>query len=373
VTRVLLVTGSGGAGRSTVAAATALAPAEKGLRTLLLHADGPGPSVPEATTRGVDVLGDGTDTLVRIQDRLGGLLTTAGVEPLEPDEATLLPGAADLFALRALAREARSGDWDVIVADLPAVDRTTVLLALPESLGRHLDRLLPVERQAARSLRPMLAALAGVPMPDEKVFAAARTAGALLGDVREVLDSPLTSVRLVLRPDTTSVEEARRAAGALSLYGQVVSDVVVNGLLPAQSEDPWLQKRAAGQRAAVTSLEDLFGAVVEVPAQVEDITVAETADFLPAVSDFVDRGDPEVERDGEQFVLVLPLPGVVRTELDLLRRGDELIVTVGPHRRLLPLPSALRRCDITGAGLRDGALRVRFTPDPAVWPRRRRD
>ncbi|CAM5459672.1 hypothetical protein SANTM175S_06990 [Streptomyces antimycoticus] len=66
----------------------------------------------------------------------------------------------------------------------------------------------------------------------------------------------------------------------------------------------------------------------------------------------------------------LPLPGADRDGLGLVRRGDELIVTVGPFHRVLPLPSALRRCTVSGAGLRDGWLQVRFTPDPDLWPKR---
>ncbi|MER6982284.1 ArsA family ATPase, partial [Streptomyces carpinensis] len=82
---------------------------------------------------------------------------------------------------------------------------------------------------------------------------------------------------------------------------------------------------------------------------------------------------PVTDRLAEDGVLVwhIPLPGAVRDELDLVRRGDELLLTAGPFRRIVPLPSALCRCTVDGAALRDGELRIRFAPDPTLWPRER--
>ncbi|NUU21270.1 MAG: hypothetical protein HOV68_07110, partial [Streptomycetaceae bacterium] len=218
-----------------------------------------------------------------------GLLALVGVDPLDPEEITTVPGAADALALRVLARHVaagRSGDaaadeaadgdassdgllgadessvgassadppvppprgsssgaaeppWDVIVVDLPPVDRAALALALPESLARYLDRLLPVERQAARALRPMLAVVAGLPMPDEWLYATARRVIAELHAIRSLLEAPATSVRLVTRAGAVAAATDRRAASALALYRRTVDDVLVNavphgGALPAE-------------------------------------------------------------------------------------------------------------------------------------------
>ncbi|MDI2126122.1 ArsA family ATPase [Yinghuangia seranimata] len=302
-----------------------------------------------------------------VQEQLRGLLALVGVDPLDAEEITAVPGAADALALRALARHAGSGEWDLIVVDLPPVDRTALALALPESLARYLDRLLPVERQAARSLRPVLAAVAGLPMPDEWVYDTARRVIAELDAIRAVVDGPDTAVRLVTRAGTVAAAADRRAASALALYGRRVDDVVVNGGHFGGEVPP----------ERVAALGELFpsAAVTAVPAlDTEPVGLAALLAFAAALPPTGEGGARPadgfaVEQDGDRLILVVPLPGADRGDLDLLRRGDELVVTVGAYRRLIPLPSALRRCTIEGAGLRAGTLRVRFVPDPAVWMR----
>lgn len=440
MTRVVLVTGAGGAGRTTVAAATAAASARGGARTLLLGADGtadldtvlgaalgsePEEIAPDLHAARVVVRDELEREVLRLQGRFGGLLAMIGVDPLEPEEITAVPGAADALALRVLARHlgtvpvadqepfpagefggtpgpgsAAAGEteptgpgapapgtsaheeaapdvsWDLVVVDLPPVERAAAMLAGPESLARYLDRLLPVERQAARALRPVLAAFAGVPMPDDRLFETARAGIAELDAVRGVLEAPTTTVRLVTRAGAVAAAADRRAATALALHRRRVDDVIVNSA-PYAGVSP----HAADERAE--ALRELFPeAEVAVPAAADDEPIGAEAlvafaETLPPVRGYeipavLDAGaEPfEVESDGERLVLVVPLPGAERGDLDLLRRGDELIVTVGAYRRLLPLPSALRRCVIEGAGLRGGALRVRFVPDPGVWMRR---
>ncbi|WP_436773948.1 ArsA family ATPase [Yinghuangia sp. YIM S09857] len=410
MTRVVLVTGLGGAGRTTVAAATAVAEARAGRRTLLLAADGtadadtvlglplgldPAEVEPGLYAARVAVREEFEREFLLVQEQLGGILALFGVDPLDPEEIAAVPGATDALALRVLARHVRAADdaaaFDLVVVDMPPAEQAVLALALPETLARYLDRLLPVERQAARGLAPILAVAAGVPMPDEWVYATARRVIAELDAVRAVLDGPGTSVRFVTRPGRVAAAADRRAASALALYGRPVGDVVVNGLAEGGT---LAHDRAAALRALFPDAETAAVAVGEDEPLGAD-ALAGFAETLPrlvdpsaAAGDAVgDRGgsvsagaeregaaEPEagfeVEADGDRLVLLVPLPGAERGELDLLRRGDELIVTVGAYRRMLPLPSALRRCTIEGAGLRGGVLRVRFVPDPAVWMRR---
>ncbi|MGW0664914.1 ArsA family ATPase [Streptodolium elevatio] len=436
MTRVLLVTGLGGAGRTTVAAATAVAAARTGRRTLFLAADGTadadivlglalGPDPVEVEpglyAARVAVREEFEREFLAVQEQLGGILALFGVDPLDPEEITAVPGAVDALTLRVLARYVRvpgerrgaaygsaagdgpedepaAGDepvgddgsaaFDLVVVDLPPAEQAVLALALPETLSRYLDRLLPVERQAARGLAPILAVAAGVPMPDEWLYATARRVIAELDAIRAVLDGPETTVRFVTRPGTVAAAADRRAASALALYGRTVGDVVVNGLAEggALARDRTAALRGlfpGAEIAAVAGGEgepigaDALAGFAETLPRLPDRRPGDAAEAAPGRADApADSAAPgadgrfDIEADGDRLVLVVPLPGAERGELDLLRRGDELIVTVGAHRRMLPLPSALRRCTIEGAGLRGGVLRVRFVPDPAVWMRR---
>ncbi|WP_340562117.1 ArsA family ATPase [Streptomyces sp. GSL17-111] len=389
--RTVLVTGTGGAGRSTVAAATALAAAREGRRTVLI---GPEP-LPEAL-HAVDGLRhvrlDAARTFrsaaLDLQSRGKAALDFLGASALEEDELTEPPGAAAftlLHTLRALHDgddgdgEGAGGGWDVLVADLPPVADALAQLALPEQLARYLDRLLPPQRQAARALRPMLAQLAGVPAPADRLYdTAARWQDALAG-VREVLAAPGTSVQLVVGAEAGTPAAVAEARAGLALYGVPLDAVTVNRMLPAASPDPFLAALSGGQREVVGELRAALGPVPlrELPWRPGAPRTPEELAALgvPAPASAPGpRPVPRVEdrRDAEdELVWRLPLPGAVRERLDLVRRGDEVIVTVGPCRRALPLDGALARCTVVGARLADGELAVRFRPDPALWPRGR--
>ncbi|ASQ94119.1 ArsA-related P-loop ATPase [Streptomyces sp. 11-1-2] len=433
--RTVLVTGTGGAGRTTVAAATALAAAREGQRTLLLTADPDGTpeallgiralrsapgrsadrlpwSVPVELAPGVWAARIITDEwfrseLTALQDRGHGLLDLLGATPLDGEELTPLPGVESLALLRALraAQTAPPGTgWDVLVVDMPPAPDTVALLALPEQLRRYLRRLLPAERQAARALRPMLAQLAGVPMPAQKLYETAERWERELAAVQGVIESEATTVRLVVEPGPLADRALRTARAGLALHGCRVEAVIANRLLPTGTSDPWLAALSGQQQDALKELYEQWAPAVpvrELPhlgrdphgvgdprgaeprpgtdgvdAQRAPAGLAALAGAVGAPGARPDRPAPDPwtveDRLADDGVLLwrLPLPGADRDGLGLVRRGDELIVSVGPFHRMLPLPSALRRCTVSGAGLRDGWLQVRFTPDPDLWPKR---
>ncbi len=379
--RIILVTGLGGAGRTTVAAATALAEARAGRRVLLVSEDVGGvggvEGLPEAGNPRVlrpEPAADFRREFLALQARSGVALDLLGTAPFEDAELTELPGSRPFALLRAL-REAADGDHELAVVDLPPLPEALAALALPEQLRRYLRRLLPPERQAARALRPMLAQLAGVPMPAQWLYETTARWEAELAVVQAVVEDPATTVRLVLEPGPAATRALRTARLGLALHRLRLDAVVANRLLPAGSEDPWLAGLTAEQHRHLAELRTAGGTLHELPHLGRAPRGADDLALLaPAGTGAAPAPVPAwtvEDRREEDGVLVwhLPLPGAVKEELALVRRGDELLLTVGPFRRHLPLPGALRRCAVTGAGLVDGDLRVRFTPDPGLWPR----
>ncbi|WP_228977677.1 ArsA family ATPase [Streptomyces sp. DH12] len=388
--RTLLVTGPGGAGRTTVAAATALAAARDGLRVLLLTGDpvtgldgSAGPADPAGaggrlTVRRLDPAAHFRAELLALQERAATALEVLGAARLDEDELTELPGSDRFAYLAALRDAARDADHDLLVADLPPPRDAVALLALPGQLRRYLRRLLPPERQAARALRPVLAQLAGVPMPTDALYRAAAERDAELAVVQELVEAPTTSVRLVVEPGPAATEALRTARAGLALHGLALDRVVANRLLPATSPDPWLAALADRQRGHLKELyADGVPAVRELPHLGRDPHGADDLAHLARLGDLAPGAPvpaprwPVEDRRETDGVLVwrIPLPGATKPGLGLVRRGDELVLTVGPFRRVAPLPAALRRCTVAGAALRDGELLVRFRPDPGLWPR----
>ncbi|MFI5864461.1 ArsA family ATPase [Streptomyces sp. NPDC051546] len=374
----LLITGPGGAGRSTVAAATALAAARQGHRVLLLTAGPAAPPVGAEGTLRVARVDSGEEfrrELVALQERGSAVLGMLGARPLHPDEITELPGAEQFALLRALRRAADEPGTDLLVVDLPPLHQAITTLALPAQLRRYLARLLPAERQAARALRPVLAQLAGVPMPAQWLYEAAARWDEDLAAVQDVLEAPTTSVRLVAEPGPAADAALRLGGLGLALYRLPVSALVANRMLPAGSADPWLaglaaqQEKYAAQWAGDDSVPVLpvphLGRDPHGPEDLAELAPAPAPATAPRPAWTV---EDRIAEDGVLHWRV-PLPRAEKSELGLVRRGDELLLTVGPYRRIVPLPAALRRCTVSGAALADGELRIRFTPDPDLWPR----
>jgi arsenite-transporting ATPase len=396
--RVLLFTGKGGVGKTTTAAATAAYVAAHGHKTLVISTD-PAHSLADAfgmplrdvpTEIDAGLYGQQIDTQRsfeaswrEVQQYLREVLEQGGVDPLEAEELTVLPGAEEVLALLELRRQVAEARFDVIVVDCAPTGETLRLLALPEALRWWIARIFPPDRRVLRTLRPVLTHLAGLPMPPDAVFAAVERLSAELAEVRALLTDPATtSLRLVLTPESVVIAESRRTLTTLSLHGYRVDGVVANRVFPAAGteSDEWRAGWVASQRDRLAEVEATFAgvpiwrtayagaeptglaALVELAdttyADIEPLQLTETAEPLTV---------EQVSTD--EYVMSVALPYADQREIDLARSGDELVLTVTGNRRLITLPSALRRCVVDGAALRDGRLRVRFRPDPDLWMR----
>ena len=384
--RLLILAGTGGAGTTTVAAATAVRAARRGVKTLLLTPepgalsplrrpdDGPrrgddrrdGEVEPGLVLRTLDSRARGERAWAALEAPATALLGALGADPPQAEELTGLPGLDDLLTLLEI-RDAAAAGWDLVVVDAPALARTVRLLALPEAVVRGVDRALPLERRMLWAMGHGTSAWTdGLP---RALVEAAERAQAEAGGLRELLADRGTSVRLVLPPQRAALDAAVAAWTGLSLHGLAVDGVVVNRLVPV-GDDPWLRERSRAQSAIAAEVEAVFaplpvvrlGELAVPPTDADELAALDTGD-LPTPAPAAWR----VERDGDGYALLVPLPRARRPDLALARRGDELVLDVAGERRVLALPSVLRRCDVTGAVLRDGVLRVAFLPDPDLW------
>ncbi|MEV0344470.1 ArsA family ATPase [Nonomuraea sp. NPDC050680] len=377
--RVLLFTGKGGVGKTTAAAATATLAAKRGLKTLIVSTDTahsladalgvePGEVAPGLHLHQVDT----QKTLERhwgeLQDYARGLLAELGLDEITSEEITILPGAEEIIALLELREHAREGRWDVIVVDCAPTAETLRLLALPEALDWHMTRLMPVGRKIMKIVSPFVRSVARVSAPGEEVLSAGERFHRGLLEVRELLTGENASVRLVLTPEAVVLAEARRTLTSLNLYGYRVDAVIANRVFPAEGADEWRAQWVAAQSRLLAEAEESFAPL---PIHVVPYLPAEPVgkDALAQVGGAIyGEVDPFAAPDVEPPLrlsadeLTLALPGADRADVDLARKGDELIITAGPYRRILALPAALARRRISGAALHDGVLRVRFTP-----------
>ncbi|MFP5070333.1 ArsA family ATPase [Pseudonocardia nantongensis] len=411
--RVVLFTGKGGVGKTTLAAATAALLAGSG-RTALVVSTDPAHSLGDAldvdlgpepieVAENLSAVHIDARTLLEgawgeLQGHLRTMLAGAGVDELVADELTVLPGVEDLLALVEVQRLADTGDYDVVVVDCGPTAETLRLLTLPEALSGYLERLFPAHRRAVRGLVANLAGAKNDGAGWERTVEALGSLADQLAGLRAMLvDRSRTSIRLVLTPERVVAAETRRTLTALALHELRVDALMANRVMPGPPPSlrgpaaRWLRERATEQQAVLRELTEL-GA--DVPVVAVRYTAAEPTgvgslrelgrsiygDTDPAGSEETAPHRPlmELRRTAgrgvsadTEFELDVALPGAEDAPLDLARVGDDMVVGLGLTRRVVSLPSVLRRCEATGAkleGTGHGArLVVTFTPDPGTW------
>jgi arsenite-transporting ATPase len=363
--RSALVVGPGGAGASTIAALTAVAAAQQGRRTVLLSPDptmdallgdpAPGLSVrrPDAAARAADAW----PTVSRY-------LSAAGVSgDIDPAELASLPAAGTIAILLDIAAIVAAGDCDALIVD--AGSSAVELLSVPESIGQLSDRLLPVPLR-------ILSQFGGLfdprPMPsDPPATGEADLLGDLVGRLMQaqavLTDPAICSVHLVTGPEPRRRAAARRMVPQLALCGSGLGRVLINRSTGTDLAGEWPTEVL---EIPAQSAEPVGAALKALAATVFAATDPLAHSVGPALT------EPRVRQNGDSFQLDIAVPLADRTELDLARSADDVLITVAGHTRRFELPSVLQRCTISGARFTDdggGMLQVSFVADPQRWPR----
>jgi arsenite-transporting ATPase len=385
--RIVLVTGKGGVGKTTVAAATALAAADAGHRVLVTSTD-PAHSLADALEVGLRsdptsvvprLHGQQIDTRLQLDKYWGSIrrqlidvLDWGGAAGIEAEEFLIFPGMDELFALIEVNRHARSGEFDVVVVDCAPTAETLRLLSLPEVLSWYFEKVLPTERRIMRAARPLLSRITDLPIPEDEVFNAAQSIFESVEGVRELMSKPeVTSARLVVNPEKMVIDEARRTYSYLGLFGYGVDGVVVNRVLPESVADPYFERWRTIQKGHLDSVDDAFADVPRLRLRLFDdemvgldrlrVMAGELYGAADPISSFHARSPFRIVESEGVVTMELDIPYIERTELDVFRQGNELYVQAGPYRRSFLLPDALHRREVSRAKLDDGTLRVDFT------------
>ncbi len=388
--RVLLFTGKGGVGKTTVAAATAVRSARAGKRTLVMSTD-PAHSLGDSFE--VEIGSDPVEITKNLwaqqidaQDRLEGnwreiqdyfiqLMNWAGTETIQAEELTVIPGLDEIFALIDVKTNVESGDYDVLIVDCAPTAETLRLLSLPEVMNWYIERIFPVERRLVKAVRPIVSKMTTLPIAGDQVFDAIERLHRNLESVKQILtDEEVSSVRLVLNPEKMVISEARRTYTYLGLFGYRVDAVIVNRVLPPDVTDPYFGKWKDIQTEHLATIHESFEPVPILEARLFDremVGMSLLEEMGVEVYGDVDatailhHDDPiRVRKKGTGYILSLRLPFVSRDDMDIHRRGEELFVRVGSYKRNLVLPQTLKRMTVRGAAFEGDILEIVFGREP---------
>ena len=384
--RIVLFTGKGGVGKTTVACATALRIAAQGQKTLLMSTD-PAHSLADAFdlelssepqevaanlwAEQIDPQQRLEENWSEIQQHAMKVLQWAGIAEIEAEELSVIPGLDELFSLADVKRHHDDDPYDVLIVDCAPTGETLRLLSLPDIIQWYMERVFPVERKIVGALRPVARRMTTLPLPDDTVYAAVRRFYDKLDGVRKVLTDPATtSVRLVVNPERMVIAEAQRTFTYLNLFGYRVDAVVANRLLPPEVSDPYFARWKELQAEHLETIDNSFSPVPVLKARLRDQELSSTTSLLELAvdvygdldaSEVLFSDDPlTIAREGDDYVLNLKLPFASRDELELSVKNDELFLKVGPYRRTIMLPKSLASRSIDGARLDEDRLRVTF-------------
>lgn len=378
MTRIVIFTGKGGVGKTTIAAAHAWQSAQRGSRTLLVSTDM------------AHILGDLFGRRIgREETEIMPGLTALELDPeyiLQQDYRDLmqalgrmlgaseaseirLPGMENLFALLKLLTLYESGRYEHIIVDCAPTGETLALLKLPELLSWYMERFFPLGKLAVRVLSPLSKKVFQMELPDTNAMNDIERLYSRLLALQNVLkDAQVTSVRLVTLAEKMVVEETKRSYMYLNLYGYQVDGLYINRVLPRDIAEPFFAQWRNIQEAYIKELTAVFGhlPIIELPWYETDICGQESLQRL--AEEVLDRQElfsvrPRVEHErylpaADGYLLILYLPLVQKEALEVYRSATDLIVRIGNFKRSIPLPNSLRHAEIVSARLADQELTV---------------
>jgi arsenite-transporting ATPase len=390
VTRILLYTGKGGVGKTSVAAATAIHCADRGLRTMVLSTDiahslgdafgvelGPEPTeiAPNLWGQESDVFHNVTKYWGRIQEYAASVLRWRGLDDVMADEMTVLPGMDEVGSLLWIAEHHDSGDYDVVVVDAAPTGETLRLLSMPEAGRWWMEKIEPIGRRISKLTGPIIQRVVGMPIPSSEVFDAGEELFRKLEHMHDLLIDPdRTSVRVVLTLEKVVIKEAQRSFTYFHLYGYPTDLVVANRILPDDVGWKYFQGWYEAQQRYGPMVEQAFAPIPVRYAPFFDRELVglemlrEMGQALYAETDPTAQyyhGRPyTVSREDGQFLLSVELPFASKDEIALSRHADEILIDVGSWRRNLVLPRALIDAPTLGAKFDDHVLKIRFAAPP---------
>jgi len=396
--RVLLFTGKGGVGKTSLAAATGVKLARLGYRTLVMSVD-PAHSLADSFDLSTELFHGKTAEPFEVAERLDihevniqkeikrhwkeissyviSVLRTTGIGDVEAEELAILPGMEELSAMMHVNQFRREKRYDVILLDCAPTAESMRFVSMPTTLDWYMKHVFPFQRSLLKAVRPIASRVSPVELPGDNYFVNIQELFRKLDGIEELLCNPrATSVRLATNPEKMVLRETQRAFVYFSLHGLTVDSVIVNRVLPDEVSDAYFAEWRRSQEVILGEIEEYFAPVPvkHVPLFAREVLgrkrLEELADVLypgkedPAAVTRTDKPYHFVKRDG-YYEVRLDLPFADKSDVGLFKKGDELVVEIGTLRRHIGLPTTMAGLSPVRARLQNRVLTVEMKEVPS--------
>jgi arsenite-transporting ATPase len=382
--RILLFSGKGGVGKTSLAAATGLELSRLGYRTLVMSVD-PAHSLADAFDIETELFHGKTGDPYTINERLAihevniqkeikrhwkeisayvvSVLRTTGISDVEAEELAILPGMEELSAMMYVNQFRREERYDVIVLDCAPTAESMRFVSMPTTLEWYMKHIFAFQRGLLKAVRPIANRVAPFELPSDNYFDNIQNLFGRLAGIDELLEDPqITSVRLVTNPERMVLRETQRAFVYFSLHGLAVDGILVNRVLPLAVTDAYFQEWRASQVRVLEEIDAYFAPVPvkRIPLFTHEVLGRERLEELaralyatgedPAAIGRTEAPYTFAKCDGH-YEVRLKLPFAAKGEVGLFKKGDELVVEIGTLRRHIGLPTSM-------AGLSPGRAKL---------------
>ncbi|MEW6455203.1 MAG: ArsA family ATPase [Acidobacteriota bacterium] len=384
--RIILFTGKGGVGKTSVASATALRCSELGYRTLLMSTDA-AHSLSDSFEMeigkeikgvGKNLMGVEIDVNYEIQKNWGPIknfihdfLKKRGLDDIIAEEMAVFPGMEEIFSLLELVQYYMKGQFDVIIIDCAPTGDTLRLLSVPDIAKWYMEKIFNIERMVLKGVRPIMKQFVDFPLPDDGVFASVEKLYRNLIGIKEVLTDPeISSVRMVVNPEKMVIKEAQRAYTFLNLFGFVTDAVIINRIITDEIQDSFYDRWKEIQKEHLKNIEENFSPIPIFKSKLwkEEVVgkdlLSQMASYIyqdknPVEIFYKEKPIKVVELNGNHFLLI-KMPFATKEVVDLWVNGDELTIKFKNFKRNLVLPRSLSFKKIEEATIKEGFLEIKF-------------
>jgi len=384
--RIILYTGKGGVGKTTVAAATALKCARLGYKTIVVSTDpahslrdsfnkelGPEPKkiVDNLFGQEIDVYYSVEKYWGKLTEFLQSLLGWMNVDDILAEEFSVFPGMEEISAFLWVHNHYHEADYDVIIVDSAPTGETLKLLSLPDIARWWLVKIFPIEKRVMKVIKPAIRVVSDMPLPEEKTYDAIEILFEKLDAIRQVFADPkVTSIRLVMNLENMVIKETQRAYTYLNLYGYPVDSLIINRTMPEELDHPYFKKWRKKQKKYRKDIDDMFSPLpmFDAPLFSEEIQglkaldefSTELFDHIDPTKIFYSEKQYKVVKNNDNFEMHIKLPFVTKKEVELFQVGDELTIHIENQRRNIFLPNFLAKLSVKKANFDGDILKVVF-------------
>lgn len=382
--RIIIFTGKGGVGKTSVAAAHAVKAAKEGINTLLVSTDmahnlsdlfkeslgkTPQKISEHLTVYEIDANYVLEHDFVNLTSCLTKMIPDS--KELSAEEMGIMPGMEELFALLKISQLYDTGEYDLIIVDCAPTGETLSMLKMPELLSWYMEKLFPIGKMAVRVLAPISKKAFKVELPNKKAMTDIEVLYQELVKLQQLFkNQEVTSIRIVTVPEKMILEETKRNYMYMNLFNYNVDGIYVNRVLPSDMNNPFFEEWIEIQQKYLQELKESFRGLTmwKIPWYGQEIDQIEgisrmAEEYLNDMELFQIHevhSREQFEKDGDTYLLKVSLPGADKENLELYQVGNHVVIRVNNVKRDITLPDVLRKHDITKADMEKENLVIRF-------------